>query len=92
MTADGGFGLLALHFLLFLLDPLDPEMFGGKIHKPMNNRAKALQDVTLSCLLPEVQQPDVLLVVPVHEAAMLLCLLPRSLLSQAARLLLVLLS
>lgn len=28
-TTDGGFGLLALQFLLFLLDPLDPEMEQG---------------------------------------------------------------
>lgn len=52
---------------------------------------KALCVVMLSCLLPEFQQASVLLVVPFHEGAMLLCLLPRSLLSQGACLLLILL-
>lgn len=43
----------------------------------------------LNCFLPEFQQAAVLLVVPFHEGAVLLCLLPRSLLSQGACLLLI---
>lgn len=44
----------------------------------------------VSLFLPEIQYADVLLVVPGHEGAMLLCLLPRPLLRQGARPLLVL--
>lgn len=52
---------------------------------------KALCAIMLKCFLPDFQQAGVLLVVPFHEGAMLLCLLPRSLLSQGACLLLILL-
>lgn len=51
----------------------------------------ALCVIVLNCLLPEFQQAGVLLVVPFHEGTVLLCLLPCSLLSQGACLLLILL-
>lgn len=50
LTNDGGFSLLPLRFLLFLLDPLHPDTIEDKINKTMEQRCKYCPLLKLSVL------------------------------------------